>query len=96
MEIVNLKERGWVTPEESKKIRSRVEVLQPGKEIGEHSTGGKEEIIIVLEGEATITIEGGEATVCDGFALFIPEGKVHNVSNKGSVPLRYMYVVAPL
>ena len=94
MDIVDLSEKGWVTPESSKALRSRVEVLLPMEEIGEHTTGEREEILIILEGEATIQLDGEDANLGTGFALFIPPKKVHNVKNLGQIPLRYMYVVS--
>jgi len=42
MDIVDLSEKGWVTPQSSKALRSRVEVLLPMEEIGEHTTGERE------------------------------------------------------
>ena len=83
---------GLVTPEDSRRIRARVVELQPGEEVGEHSTHENEEVIVVLSGQASVESESGAATVCKGQAAFIPQGERHNVKNEGSEPVRYIYV----
>lgn len=86
-----------IKPPESQKIKSGLVVLQKGQEIGEHTTDGKEEAIVVLQGRALVEIEGElPQTVEAGNLVFIPENKKHNLKNESDEILKYVYVVALL
>jgi mannose-6-phosphate isomerase-like protein (cupin superfamily) len=87
-----LKRGGRITPDDSKYIRGRVEIKKPGEETGAHVTAGKEEVIIVLEGTATVRLGRRVVKLRPGFAFFICEGVLHNVRNEGRKRLRYVYV----
>lgn len=87
-----LKRGGRITPDDSKYIRGRVEIKRPGEETGAHVTEGKEEVIIVLEGTATVRLGRRAVKLRPGFAFFIGEGVLHNVRNEGRKRLRYVYV----
>lgn len=87
-----LKRGGRITPDDSKYIRGRVDIKKPGEETGAHVTEGKEEVLIVLEGTATVHIGRRTVKVRPGFAFFIGEGMLHNVRNAGRKRLRYVYV----
>jgi quercetin dioxygenase-like cupin family protein len=83
---------GLVTPENSVCIRARVVELPPGEEVGEHTTHDNEEIIIILEGTASVISQGEAAIASKGQAVFIGQGEVHNIRNECDGILRYMYV----
>jgi quercetin dioxygenase-like cupin family protein len=83
---------GRITPNNSKFIRGRVVLKGPGDETGAHVAKGKEEIIIVLEGVATVQLEKGKNLVRAGSSFFVADGVLHNVRNEGDGPLRYVYV----
>ena len=68
--------------------------LSPGEEIGEHKTDGREEIIIILKGEAVLVKEGHSARMKEGDIHHIGEGVLHNVRNESANELEYVYVVA--
>lgn len=87
-----LKRRHIITAEDSKYLRGRVEIKRPGEETGAHLTEGKEEVIIVLEGTATVYYGEARLKVPPGYSLFIAEGVLHNVRNEGRKRLRYVYV----
>jgi len=87
-----LKRGGRITPDDSKYIRGRVEIKRPGEETGAHVTEGREEVIIVLEGTATVNLGRRIVNVRPGFAFFIGESVLHNVRNAGQKRLRYVYV----
>jgi len=87
-----LKRGGRITPDDSRYIRGRLEIKLPGEETGAHVTEGKEEVIIVLEGTATVHLGRRIVKVRPGFAFFIGEGVLHNVRNAGRKRLRYVYV----
>jgi len=81
-------------PPTSQVLKSGQVILKTGEEIGEHKTTKREELIIVLKGQATI-FEGKKQTkVKAGQTYFIPEGVVHNVKNMGKQDLEYIYVVS--
>ncbi|MCX5672119.1 MAG: cupin domain-containing protein [Planctomycetota bacterium] len=73
----------------------RVE-LKAGEEIGEHSTGDHEEVLVMIEGEGEVRVEGHPPlAVRGGQAVYIPPQSRHNVRNAGAPLLRYIYIVAP-
>jgi|GEM_PF-2016375 len=67
--------------------------LRPGEEIGQHKTENREEIIIVLRGEATLVKEGEKTFLKERDVHFIGNGIVHNVKNESRKKLEYIYVV---
>jgi mannose-6-phosphate isomerase-like protein (cupin superfamily) len=72
-------------------------ILKPGESVGEHSTGPKEEAIIVLRGKGEISCEGkAPLTVEKNTLVYVPPETKHDVENTGSEPLKYVYVVAPV
>ena len=87
-----LKRRHPVVAGDSKYLRGRVEIKKPGEETGAHMTEGKEEVIIVLEGTATVYYGKARLKVREGYSLFIAENVLHNVRNEGRGPMRYVYV----
>ena len=69
-------------------------VLAVGESMGRHTTGEREEIIIVLEGVGRFNIDGhcglwmGPDSV-----LYCPPDMFHSVENAGDSVLRYVYIV---
>ena len=71
--------------------------LQPGEEIGEHSTDSREESLVILSGEAEIHCTGYPAFSASAAALvYIPPHTRHNVRNAGKGRLKYVYIVSPV
>ena len=69
--------------------------LAKGECIGEHSTGGHEELIIILEGEGEIESEGlSRSKITAGQVAYNPPFTKHNVFNTGTQVLRYIYIVS--
>jgi len=83
-----------VTPDEAKRMRSRVVVLGPGEEVGEHTTEDREELLMVLEGSIVLIGPDGEHPLSVGRAAFIPLMTKHNVINRSKAKARYIYVLA--
>lgn len=78
-------------------MRSGYVVLQPQESVGEHSTEGKEEAIIILEGSVHVVVNGKPACAAErGQLVYIPPHTIHDMINAGPVPARYVYVVAPV
>ena len=74
---------------------SGVVVLAPGKSVGKHSTKEYEEIVIILEGEGTMLINGGKPLPLKaGWAAYGPPQTEHDVVNTGTGTLKYIYIVA--
>jgi mannose-6-phosphate isomerase-like protein (cupin superfamily) len=80
---------------DSVSMRSGLVTLDPGKDIGKHSTENYEELIIVLDGEGEIEADGAVRTkIKKGQIAYNPPQTGHNVFNTGFEPLRYIYIVA--
>lgn len=74
--------------------RSGLVTLQPGEEVGVHSTEKNEELILVLEGYAEVETEKlDRQKISNNNVVYIPPFTKHNVFNIGSQLLRYIYIV---
>lgn len=81
-------------PPQTAGMRSGVVVLAGGASVGRHSTGAREELIVVLEGRGEVHVEGEVAlAVQAGMAAYVPPATAHDVVNTGETSLRYVYVV---
>ena len=82
-------------PPETATMRSGLVTLAPGRAVGLHSTGNREEALVVLEGEGRLTLaDGGALDLLPGCLAYCPPESEHDVLNVGSVPLRYVYITA--
>jgi mannose-6-phosphate isomerase-like protein (cupin superfamily) len=85
-----------LTEENARRMRAGMVTLGAGEECGRHSTEHYEELLIILEGKGEAELEGhGAFPVAAGQVVYIPPRTRHNVRQRGSGPLRYVYVVAP-
>lgn len=82
-----------VSASESTQLRSGYVVLAPGTHVGEHSTAGGEEAILVLKGTAEVTSPGGTASAEAPAEVIVPAHTLHDVWNHTSASLEYVYVV---
>jgi len=85
---------GKVSPPDARSLSSSCVSLPPGERVGEHTTEGKEELLFVLEGEATLFIGGTATRVRAGHAAYVPPNTTHDVANEGRSLLSYVYVTA--
>lgn len=83
-------------PPTSERLKSGFVVLKPGEVVGEHTTGHAEEMLIILEGCAWVECEGENSELTANTIAYIPRDSRHNVSNKSSAELKYIYLVTPL
>ncbi len=93
--IRRIKEPGkLIAFSEGHQFRSGCVVLEPGGEVGEHATETGQELIIILEGIATVIADGerGEATAPS--EVLIPIHTIHNIKNEFHKPLKYIYIVS--
>lgn len=88
----SLKQPGLITPENSQDIRARVVVLAPGEEMHEHNSDDHEEVLLFLDGDAVLTMDGKDFDVPKGNAVFIPKNTLHAIRNKTKKQLKYAYV----
>jgi quercetin dioxygenase-like cupin family protein len=83
-------------PPQSVAMRSGYVTLPAGASVGWHTTGAREELIIVLAGAGEARFRETPAiAVGAGAAAYVPPQCEHNMVNTGPEPLRYIYVVAP-
>ena len=69
--------------------------LPPGCDIGEEVHEDVDQFFRIEEGEGTIAIDGVDNRVEDDFAVIVPAGARHNVTNSGSQPLKLYTIYAP-
>lgn len=81
-----------IGPPESKMLKSGKVTLSPGEEIGEHTTYKKEELIIVLQGTASLVKNNKVIELKEGETHYIREGIKHNIKNNSDQELKYMYI----
>jgi mannose-6-phosphate isomerase-like protein (cupin superfamily) len=76
-------------------MRSGFVRLQPGESVGAHSTSDHEEALVILQGKGKAEVEGSAAVpLAARMLIYIPPRARHNVTNTGTEPLEYVYVVA--
>jgi quercetin dioxygenase-like cupin family protein len=82
-----------VSPSDSHQLHSGYMVLDPGKEVGEHTTESGEELIVIVEGKSEIISDGRSEIVEAPCVVLVPAHTVHNVRNTSKTLLKYVYVV---
>jgi quercetin dioxygenase-like cupin family protein len=82
-------------PPETVTMRSGSVVLLPSKSVGKHDTGEYEEAVVVLAGHGEMRLADGTVLALRPYVVaYCPPGTEHDVTNTGTEPLRYIYVVA--
>ena len=69
--------------------------IPSGSSVGNHTHDTDMEIVYVLQGEATILLDGVEHTYTKGMAHYCQKGHGHSISNKGEEDLVSFNVVVP-
>jgi len=78
-------------------MRSGLVRLQAGESVGAHSTSDHEEALVILQGKGKAEVEGSAAVpLAARMLIYIPPRARHNVTNTGTAPLEYVYVVTPV
>lgn len=76
-------------------IKSGHVILQPGENVGKHSTGEREEVIIFLDGAGEAVIGKQDVLKIEkGIVLYIPPDTEHDIRNTGSGILEYVFVIS--
>jgi len=87
--------RSLLKPPRAVNLRSGLVWLEPGRDVGLHSTEGNEEMLVILEGDGALECEGcGRLGMAGGQIAYVPPDTRHNVFNTGTGPLRYIYIVS--
>jgi mannose-6-phosphate isomerase-like protein (cupin superfamily) len=82
-------------PPETVTMRSGSIVLLPSKNVGKHSTGDNEEVLVVFSGSGEMRMANGTILSLKPYVVaYCPPDTEHDVFNTGSEPLRYVYLVA--
>lgn len=66
--------------------------MEPGSYAGLHTQTDQHELLYILEGAGTFTINGKTQPVRQGDALMAPAGALFALANPGGRPLRYLAV----
>ena len=67
--------------------------LEPGASIGYHQHEKEEDIYYILNGIATVNINGETRPVYPGEAAYLAAGGSHSIANDGQVPLEFISVI---
>jgi mannose-6-phosphate isomerase-like protein (cupin superfamily) len=82
-------------PPRTHTMRSGLVNLAPGRDVGLHSTEKNEEMLVILEGQGEVELEGfGRMKIAAGRTAYVPPKTRHNVFNTGTGPLKYIFVVS--
>jgi quercetin dioxygenase-like cupin family protein len=80
---------------QSATMRSGLVTLQSGQDVGSHTTGKHEELLVILDGVGEVEVERhGRQRIQNGCVAYIPPATQHNVFNVDTQPLRYLYIVS--
>jgi len=85
-----------IKPPRSNRLKSGRVKLKHKEEVGWHITEKKEELIIVIKGEAIILFDKKRIKVSAGETFYIKPETKHNVKNISKKELEYIYVVSLL
>jgi mannose-6-phosphate isomerase-like protein (cupin superfamily) len=82
-------------PPETVTMKCGANVLYAGESVGRHSTGDREEVLVVLSGRGVfVTIGEDDHEIAENMVVYCPPRTEHDVINTGSEPLWYVYIVA--
>ncbi|MBI2884660.1 MAG: cupin domain-containing protein [Candidatus Omnitrophica bacterium] len=88
---------GRIIPTAARHLRGRAVTLKPGDVMPWHSTGAREEVIIVLAGRLELRLADGAGRtrrVAAHQCVFLPMRTRHSVFNAARAPVRYLYITA--
>jgi mannose-6-phosphate isomerase-like protein (cupin superfamily) len=76
-------------------VRSGLVNLAPGKDAGLHSKEKNQEMLVILEGQEGVEMEGfGRLKIATGWTAFVSPKTQHNVFNRGNGPLKCIFIVS--
>jgi mannose-6-phosphate isomerase-like protein (cupin superfamily) len=69
--------------------------LKPGEDIGEEVHADRDQFFRVENGDAEVSIDGYKTKIKSDFAIVVPAGARHNVTNTGDTPLKLYTLYGP-
>jgi len=69
--------------------------IEPGEDIGEEVHKGIDQLIMIVDGDATAVLEGNKAKVEEGAMISVPAGMRHNIINPEDAPLKLYTIYSP-
>jgi len=69
--------------------------IPPGGEIGEEVHHGVDQVLVFVEGQGEVILDGEHSPVLPDRLVLVPAGTLHNVVNTGSEDLRLYTIYAP-
>jgi mannose-6-phosphate isomerase-like protein (cupin superfamily) len=69
--------------------------LQPGEDIGLETHKTHDQFFRVEKGRGDFLIDGVTSAIKSGWAMVVPAGAAHNITNTGDKPLRLYTIYAP-
>jgi mannose-6-phosphate isomerase-like protein (cupin superfamily) len=69
--------------------------LKPGEDIGEEVHPDRDQFFRVEKGKGEISIDGQKTAIKSDFAIVVPAGARHNVTNTGDEPLKLYTLYGP-
>lgn len=69
--------------------------LNPGEDIGKEIHKHNDQFIRIEQGEGIVFINGEETPVSDDFAIVIPAGAEHNLTNTGETIMKIYTIYGP-
>lgn len=70
-----------------------LQLIEPGGETPVHKHAC-EEVVVVLEGRGSITIDGVETVFEADSTVIVPKNVIHKISNVGDTPMRLIGILA--
>ncbi len=95
VDIGRYRGRFFAVLQQTDRSQTAVMTVGPGEEAGPEETHAADQIVYVVEGEATIRVDGVEHHAKAGACALIPAGARHHVRNPGAGPLFFLTVYAP-
>jgi len=95
VDINRFRGRFFEVLEETDRSQTAVMTIGPGADAGAEETHAVDQIIYVVEGEATVRIEEHEYHAKAGACVLIPAGAHHHVKNPGTASLFFLTIYTP-
>ena len=79
----------------AKEFALLVNEFDPGLTSKAHKHDNEEHGFYIMSGTGVIRIEEERLEVSEGDAVFVPPGKMHEISSTGDAPLKYIVIYSP-
>jgi len=95
VDINRFRGRFFEVLQETAQSQTAVMTIEPGRDAGPEETHTGDQVVYVVDGEASIRIDGVVHRAAAGGCALIPAGARHHVANEGARPLFLLSVYAP-